>query len=134
MQKIKTMKAVIHTDEAPEPIGPYSHAIQVGDTLYISGQIAIDPVEGELIITSIEEETNQVLQNVGAILRAADMEYDDVVKCTIYVRALEDYDQINMVYGRYFSDEDGPARELVEVSALPKDVRIEISAIAIKTT
>ena len=128
------MKAVIHTDEAPEPIGPYSQAIQVGDTLYISGQIAIDPVDGELIITSIEEETNQVLQNVGAILRAADMEYDDVVKCTIYVRALEDYDQINMVYGRYFSDEDGPARELVEVSALPKDVRIEISAIAIKTT
>ncbi len=126
-------KKVIHTEDAPSPIGPYNQGIQAGNTLYISGQIAIDPNEDELIAASIEDETDQVLKNIGAVLEQAGMDYADVVKCTVYVRALKDYDQINMVYSRYFSDEAGPAREFVEVSALPKEARIEISAIAVQS-
>ena len=124
------MKKAILTPNAPAPIGPYSQAIQAGDTLYISGQIAIDPATGELITTSIEEETHQVLKNLGAILEASGMTYDHVVSCSVFIKDMELFGRINAVYTTYFGSGIPPARALVQVSDLPKHVNIEISAIA----
>lgn len=124
------MKKAILTPNAPAPIGPYSQAIQAGDTLYISGQIAIDPATGELITTSIEEETHQVLKNLGAILEASGMTYDHVVSCSVFIKDMELFGRINAVYTTYFGAGIPPARALVQVSDLPKHVNIEISAIA----
>ena len=124
------MKKAILTTNAPAPIGPYSQAIQAGDTVYISGQIAIDPSTGDLITSSIEDETHQVLKNVGAILEAAGLSYENVVSCSVFIKDMELFGRINAVYTTYFSTGIPPARALVQVSDLPKHVNIEISAIA----
>lgn len=124
------MKKAILTNEAPAPIGPYSQAVQAGNSLYISGQIPIDPASGDLIKAGIEEETHQVLKNIGAILAAAGLNYSNVVSCTVFVTDMNLFSRINAVYTSFFSEGIPPARALVQVSALPKFVNIEISAIA----
>ena len=124
------MKKPILTSSAPAPIGPYSQAIQAGNTLYISGQIAIEPSSGDLINSTIEDETNQVMKNIGEILRAAGLGYKDVVSCTVFVTDMNLFSRINAVYNDYFSGSIPPARALVQVSALPRFVNIEISAVA----
>jgi len=124
------MKKAILTAAAPAPIGPYSQAIQAGNTLYISGQIAIVPATGELLTTNIEDETDQVLKNIGAILKEATLTFDDVVSCTVFVKDMDLFSRINAVYSKYFQAGIPPARALVQVSDLPKHVNIEISAIA----
>ncbi len=124
------MKKVIFTEHAPKPIGPYSQAIKVGHTLYVSGQIALDPKSGELIMNTIEEETHRVLENIQAILKAADMDFDNVVKCSVFVKDIKQFNAINAVYTTYFPTADPPARELVEVANLPRLVNVEISCIA----
>jgi 2-iminobutanoate/2-iminopropanoate deaminase len=126
------MKKVIYTSSAPAPIGPYSQAILAGNTLYTSGQIAIDPATGELVTGSIEDETRQVMENMKAVLAAADMDFSDVVKTTIFIMDMADFARINSVYGAYFSDDYAPARETVQVAGLPKGVNVEISMTAIK--
>jgi 2-iminobutanoate/2-iminopropanoate deaminase len=124
-------KTVILSKEAPSPIGPYSQAILKGDTLYASGQIAINPANGELVLNSIPEETHQVMKNIETVLKAAQMSFDNIVKCSIFLSDMGNFVQVNEVYGSYFSD-DFPARETVQVSCLPKNVNVEISFIAIK--
>jgi 2-iminobutanoate/2-iminopropanoate deaminase len=126
------MRKVIFTPNAPKPIGPYSQAIQQGQTLYVSGQIALDPVSGELVTQNIEAETHRVLDNLGAILQAADMDFSHVAKCTVFVKDILQFTRINAVYATYFPAEGAPARELVEVAALPRGVNVEISCIAYK--
>lgn len=124
-----TRKIIISKD-APAPIGPYSQAILVHDVLYVSGQIAMDPKSGGIINDDIIEETRQVMENLGAILQEAGMNYTNVVKSTIFVKDLNNFATINQVYGNYFKV-NPPARETVEVSRLPKDVNVEISCIAV---
>ena len=124
-------KQLIKTDAAPEPIGPYNQAILAGDTLYISGQICIEPSTGKLKNQDIQEETHQVMHNLRSILTAADMTFHNVVKTTIFITDMNRFSEINEVYGKYFSD-IFPARETVQVSALPKFVNVEISMIAVK--
>ncbi len=124
------MRKIHNTSEAPAPVGPYNQAVWHGDTLYVSGQIAIDPASGDLVTGSIEAETRQVLNNLGAILRSAGLGFDQVLKCTVFVSDMNMYSRINAVYAEYFAEDWAPARELVEVSHLPKGVNIEISAIA----
>ena len=126
------MKQIIFTDQAPAPIGPYSQAVLSGNTLYTSGQIAINPANGELILTDIEAETKQVMENMKAVLAAADMTFDHVVKTTIFITDMNDFARINAVYGSYFTESNAPARETVQVSVLPKLVNVEISMIAVK--
>lgn len=122
---------VIFTPEAPAPIGPYSQAILAGNTLYVSGQIALDPDTGDLINENITEETHAVMKNMEAILRAAGFGFGDIAKCTIFIRDMGQFATINEAYGQYFKV-NPPARETVEVSKLPKNVNVEISCIAIK--
>jgi 2-iminobutanoate/2-iminopropanoate deaminase len=124
------MKKVIVSDKAPAPIGPYSQAVLAGNTLYVSGQIAINQATGQLVSGDIEGETNQVMQNLKYILAEAGAGFSNVVKCTIFVKDLGNFARINEVYGSYF-DAYPPARETVEVSRLPKDVNVEISCIAV---
>ncbi len=124
------MKKIIVSDKAPAPIGPYSQAVRVGNTLYVSGQIAINQATGQLVTGDIEAETNQVMQNLKHILAEAGGGFSNVVKCTIFVKDLGHFGRINEVYGSYF-DAYPPARETVEVSRLPKDVNVEISCIAV---
>ncbi len=126
------MKQIIVTKGAPEPIGPYSQAILHGNTLYVSGQIAIDPELGNLVKKDIESETRRVMKNLGAVLAEAKMDFSNVVKCTIFIKDMDDFKKINKVYGSYFDPVTAPARETVEVARLPKDVRVEISCIAVK--
>ena len=125
------MKTIIKTDKAPMPIGPYNQAILVNNTLYASGQIAINPTTNELISAGIEEETKQVMENLAAVLDAAGMHFSDVVKCSIFISDMNDFGAINEVYGTYFDDENAPARETVQVAMLPKRVNVEISLIAV---
>ena len=125
------MKKVISTKNAPEAIGPYSQAILSNNTLYCSGQIAINPTTGNLVMDNITAETNQVMQNILAVLTSADMDFSNVVKCSIFMKDMNDYTAINEVYAKSFG-ENPPAREAVEVSVLPKNVNVEISVIAIK--
>jgi len=125
------MKKVINTENAPKAIGPYSQAILSGNTLYCSGQIAINPGTGNLVIDNITEETKQVMKNILAVLKAADMNFENVVKCSIFMKDMNDYSAINEVYAKSFS-ENPPAREAVQVSVLPKNVNVEISIIAVK--
>lgn len=122
------MKKVVLSQQAPAPIGPYSQAILIGNTLFVSGQIALR--EGQMIQNSIVEETHQVMKNLGAVLEAAGMSFAHIVKTTIFVKDLNNFQTINEIYGSYFS-ENPPARETVEVSRLPKDANVEISCIAI---
>lgn len=124
-------KNVVYSGSAPEPIGPYSQAIQAGNMLFVSGQIAIQKSTGKLITDDIESETAQVMKNIGDILNAAGFEFQHVVKSTIFLQDFNDFAKVNEVYGRSFPN-NPPARETVEVSRLPKDVNIEISCIAIK--
>lgn len=124
------MKKIIQTDKAPAPVGPYNQAIIHSGTLYISGQIALDPATGELITGDIEAETRRVMENLRAILAEADLTFEDVIKCSIFVSDMNNYGRINEIYATYFDEATAPARELVEVANLPKFVNIEISAIA----
>ena len=126
------MKKIINTDKAPAPIGPYNQAVLVGNTLYTSGQIALDPISMELILDDIETETNQVMQNMKAVLEAAEMTFENVVKSTIFIMNMNDFARINSVYGKYFDENSAPARETVQVAGLPKGVNVEISMIAVK--
>ncbi len=125
------MKQPINTSNAPAPIGPYNQAILAGNTLYVSGQIAIDPVTGNLLADEIDAETVQVMKNIHAILEEAGMGFENIVKCSIFIKDMGDFVRINEVYGRYFENEP-PARETVEVAGLPKNVNVEISCIAVK--
>jgi 2-iminobutanoate/2-iminopropanoate deaminase len=124
-------KSVVYSENAPEPIGPYSQAIQAGNILFVSGQIAIQRTTGKIITTTIEEETNQVMENLGAVLMAAGMNFSNIVKTSIFLKDMNNFPQVNGIYGRFFA-QDPPARETVEVARLPKDVNVEISCIAIK--
>lgn len=126
------MKEIIFTNNAPAPIGPYNQAVLVGNTLYTSGQIAINPDTGDLVLDSIEVETKQVMENMKAVLKAASMTFADVVKTTIFISNMNDFAKINAVYATYFDEKTAPARETVQVAALPKFVNVEISMIAIK--
>ncbi|MES1214654.1 MAG: RidA family protein [Bacteroidota bacterium] len=124
-------KTVINTPDSPAPIGPYNQAIQAGNTLYISGQVCIDPATGQLKNRDLQEETHQVMHNLRAILQKAGMSFGDVVKTTIFLTDMHRFSEVNEIYGKYF-DADFPARETVQVSALPKFVNVEISMIAVK--
>ena len=125
------MKKIIFTENAPAPIGPYNQAVLKGNTLYTSGQIAINPATGELVTDTIEVETEQVMQNMKAVLEAAGMTFENVVKTTIFIMDMNDFGKINTVYGSYFNEKTAPARETVQVACLPKNVNIEISMIAV---
>ena len=125
------MKTIINSENAPAPIGPYSQAVLAGNTLFASGQIAINPSSGELILSSIEEETEQIMQNIKAVLNEANMTFENIVKCSIFLSSMGSFSKVNEVYGKYFPS-NPPARETVEVSCLPKNVNVEISFIAVK--
>jgi 2-iminobutanoate/2-iminopropanoate deaminase len=124
------MKKIITTEKAPAPIGSYNQAVMFGNMLYTSGQIAIEPKSGKLITDTIEAETTLVMQNLKAILEAANMSFKNVIKSSIFVSDMNDFSKINAVYGQYFNPETAPARETVEVANLPKFVNVEISVIA----
>lgn|SRR6476661_5695255 len=124
-------KQIINTKNAPAPIGPYNQAIMAGDTLYISGQVCIDPANGNLKNRDVQDETHQVMQNLKAILSEAGLTFNNVVKTTIFITDMNRFSEINEVYGKYFEGAF-PARETVQVSALPKFVNVEISMIAVK--
>ncbi|HEX8040715.1 MAG TPA: RidA family protein [Chryseosolibacter sp.] len=123
-------KKIVYSAQAPEPIGPYSQGVQAGNLLFISGQIAIRQSSGKLITGTIEEETNQVMQNLAEVLKAAGLGFGHVVKSTIFLKDMNNFPKVNAIYGQYFP-EAPPARETVEVSRLPKDVNVEISCIAV---
>jgi 2-iminobutanoate/2-iminopropanoate deaminase len=126
------MKKIIITNNAPAPIGPYNQAVLAGNTLFTSGQIALNPVTMQLVIDNIEVETQQVMENMKAVLAAANMTFDDVVKTTIFIMNMDDFAKINTVYAAYFDEKTAPARETVQVAGLPKGVNVEISMIAVK--
>ena len=126
------MKKIINTPNAPSPIGPYSQAILTGNTLYTSGQIAINPKSGELVLDTIQKETTQVMENLKAVLTAADVTFENVIKTTIFISDMHNFGAINEVYANYFNADTAPARETVEVANLPKFVNVEISVIAVK--
>jgi 2-iminobutanoate/2-iminopropanoate deaminase len=124
-------KTVVYSADAPEPIGPYSQAIQAGNMLFISGQIAIQKSTGNILSSDIQTETKQVMENVSHILKAAGMDFSNVVKSSIFLKDMNNFPKVNEIYGQYFQQQP-PARETVEVSRLPKDVNVEISCIAVK--
>ena len=125
------MKKIITTPNAPAPIGPYNQAILSENTLYTSGQIAINPETNELVLNDIETETKQVMQNLKAILEAANMTFENVVKSSIFISNMDDFTKINAVYGSFFNEANAPARETIQVARLPKNVNVEISVIAV---
>ena len=131
MYRFTAMKKIISTNNAPKAIGPYSQAVLAGNILYCSGQIAINPKSGALNTANIIAETNQVMQNLEAVLSEAEMNFNNVVKCSIFLKDMKQYTDVNKVYVEYFGN-NPPAREAVEVSVLPRDVNIEISLIAVK--
>jgi 2-iminobutanoate/2-iminopropanoate deaminase len=124
-------KNVVYSENAPEPIGPYSQAVQAGNTLFVSGQIAIERTSGKILTGNIEEETKQVMANIGYILKSAGLDFSNIAKTSIFLKDMNNFPKVNEIYGQYFK-ENPPARETVEVSRLPKDVNVEISCIAIK--
>jgi 2-iminobutanoate/2-iminopropanoate deaminase len=124
------MKTIINTPNAPAPIGPYNQAVLVNNTLYTSGQIALDPNTMELVMDNIEVETHQVMENLKAVLQAANMDFSNVIKASIFISDMNDFAKINKVYGSYFDESTAPARETVQVAVLPKNVNVEISVIA----
>tara|TARA_A100001035_G_C27634509_1_gene431595 strand:- start:272 stop:745 length:474 start_codon:yes stop_codon:yes gene_type:complete len=128
---LTTVKRVINTKKAPTAIGPYSQAVFANNTLYVSGQIAIIPDTGDIDLSSIKSETEQIMKNLQAVLESVDMTFSNVVKCTIFLKCMSFYDEVNKVYSKYFQI-DPPAREAVAVSTLPKNVNVEISLIAVK--
>jgi 2-iminobutanoate/2-iminopropanoate deaminase len=125
-------KKIINTKNAPAPIGPYNQAIMAGNTLYISGQVCIDPATGDLKNGNVQEETEQVMKNLDAILKETGMSFNNVVKTTIFITDMKKFSEINEIYGKFF-DGSFPARETVQVSALPKFVNVEISMIAVSS-
>lgn len=127
------MKEIINTKNAPAPIGPYNQAVKAGNTLYISGQIPLIPSTMELFSGTIKEETELVMQSLNSILEEAGMNFENVVKTTIFINDMNNFQYVNEVYGKYFQDENAPARETVAVKTLPKSVRIEISMIAVSS-
>ncbi len=130
-QAAPSSRTRVKTRSAPAAIGPYCQAVLVGDTLYCSGQIAIDPESGQMLSNGIEKETEQVLENLGAVLQAAGMDYRHVVRCTVFLADINDYAQMNEIYSRYFS-EAPPSRVAVQAAALPRGARVEISCIAVR--
>ena len=126
------MKKIITTLNAPAPIGPYNQAVLANDTLYLSGQIGLNPQSMEMVTGDIKKEAKQVMENLKAVLEAAEMTFNQVVKSSIFLSDMEDFGQVNEVYGSYFNNETAPARETVAVKTLPKNVRVEISMIAIR--
>ncbi|MAY83778.1 MAG: reactive intermediate/imine deaminase [Flavobacteriales bacterium] len=126
------MKTIIQTDKAPAPIGPYNQAVLAGNVLYTSGQIAIDPQSGELVLDDIQAESHLVMKNLKAVLAAAGMDFENVVKTSIFLKDMDNFQAVNSVYSEYFSEDTAPARETVQVAKLPKDVNVEISMVAIK--
>ena len=126
------MKTIITTSKAPAPIGPYSQAVLSGNTLYTSGQIAFNPETMALVLDDIKTETKQVMENMKAVLTAAGITFENVVKATIFISDMDNFSQINEVYGSYLNEATAPARETVQVARLPKDVNVEISMIAVK--
>jgi 2-iminobutanoate/2-iminopropanoate deaminase len=124
-------KSVVYSEHAPEPIGPYSQAIQTGNLLFVSGQIALQRSTGAMITASIEEETKQVMANIKAVLAAAGLDFGNVVKTSIFLKDMNNFPAVNQIYGTFFT-QNPPARETVEVSRLPKDANVEISCIAVK--
>ena len=128
---IRNMKQSINTSKAPAPIGPYNQAVLVGNTLYTSGQIALHPETMELVLDDIKTETKQVMENMKAVLEAAQMSFENVIKTSIFISDMNNFSQINEVYGQYFDEATAPARETVEVANLPKFVNVEISMIAV---
>ena len=124
-------RKIIYTDDAPEPIGPYSQAVSINGMLFLFGQIPLDPFSGVMIQSGIKEETAQVMENIKAILQAAEMDFSNVVKCSIFITDMQDFPLVNEVYGKYFKS-NPPARETVEVSILPKNANVEISCIAVR--
>jgi len=125
------MKKIIKTDNAPKPIGPYNQAVIAGNYMFISGQIALNPKNGELITDEIKKETTQVMENLKAILNEASLTFENVVKTTIFLSSMDNFSSVNEIYGSYLNDSTAPARETVEVSKLPVGVNVEISMIAI---
>ncbi|MCO4292670.1 RidA family protein [Solitalea sp. MAHUQ-68] len=125
------MKSIVKTENAPSPIGPYNQAVWAGNMLFVSGQIAINPVTNEIIIHDISLEAHQVMKNLAAILTEAGLTFDNVVKTGIFLKNMSDFAIVNEIYGSYFSG-NYPARETVEVASLPKNVNVEISVIAVK--
>jgi 2-iminobutanoate/2-iminopropanoate deaminase len=125
------MKTVINTHDAPAPIGPYSQAIIAGNFVFVSGQVAINPSTGELVLDDIKTETRQVMENIKSILSGAGIDFSNIVKTTIFLTDMQNFGQVNEVYGTYFTD-SFPARETVQVAGLPKNVNVEISVTAIK--
>lgn len=125
------MKKIIHTASAPQPIGPYSQAVQAGNMLFVSGQIAIDPATGELLTSDLESETRQVMENLRAVLMEAGYDFHHVVKTSIFLSSMNHFQAVNEVYGKYFQD-NFPARETVAAAGLPKNVNVEISVVAVK--
>lgn len=126
------MKTIIKTAQAPAPIGPYNQAILIGNTLYTSGQIAINPQTNDLVLDTIENETTQVMNNLKAVLEAAHMTFENVVKSSIFISDMNNFSKINAIYAKYFDEQTAPARETVEVANLPKFVNVEISVIAVQ--
>ena len=126
------MKKIITTLKAPAPIGPYNQAIMVNDTLYLSGQIGLDPQSMKVVNGGVKEETKQVMKNLKAVLEAADMTFDNVIKSSIFLINMSDFGKVNEIYGSYFSNETAPARETIAVKTLPKNVKVEISMLAIR--
>ncbi|HEY0654898.1 MAG TPA: RidA family protein [Chryseosolibacter sp.] len=124
-------KSIVYAADAPEPIGPYSQAVQAGNMLFISGQIAIQKSSGNILTSEIQAETRQVMENINHILKAAGMDFSHVVKSSIFLKDMNNFPKVNEVYGEFFKQQP-PARETVEVSRLPKDVNVEISCIAVK--
>ena len=127
------MKKIIKTDKAPAPIGPYNQAVLTGNMLYISGQIALNPETNELETDELQKETTRVMENLKAILNEAEMDFENVIKTSIFISDMNNFAKINEVYGSYFNAETAPARETVEVANLPKFVNVEISVIAVKS-
>lgn len=125
------MKKVLQIPGAPSPIGPYSQAILKNDTLYVSGQIPINPMTGELVNNSVADSTKQVMENICSLLKEAEMSTEDIVKCSIFLKNMDNFAEVNEIYAQYFRS-NPPARETVQVAKLPLDVDVEISCIAIK--
>lgn len=125
------MKKIYNTTNAPEPLGPYNQAVMAGNMFFTSGQIAINPKNGMLILDNIKDETHQVMINLKAVLNSANIGFENVVKSSIFISSMEDFNDINNVYGSYFNTDNAPARETVQVAKLPKGVNVEISMIAI---
>ena len=125
------MKKIIETKNAPAPVGPYNQAIVANGILYCSGQIAINPATGDLVLDNIKAETEQVMKNMAAVLKEANSSFEQVIKCTIFMKDMNDYAAINEIYAKYFDNATAPAREAVEVANLPKFVNVEISCIAL---